>query len=215
MSGQCEAIVHSPRSPNLGKQCQRWAVNGAMTCSQHGGVEATTTPGAVRKRIDRPRQPCSAKNSAGEPCGQWAIAGGYVCVTHGGNLENVREAARKRLLDLVAPAISAVEDVINDKSTSASDRLRASSMVLNRTGFSEKTEVTIEARPWENMVKSVGIVREVDDSDVADAEVVEDDDPFGFNRLLDPDLEDTLPADEVAAPEEATTSRAEPPRYAR
>lgn len=213
MSGQCEATVASPKSPNLGQRCRRSAVNGATACAAHGGLQTTTTPDKVRKKLDQPGQPCTATKSDGEPCGNYAIKGGFVCVTHGGNLDNVREAARKRLLSLVAPAISAVEDILSDKATSASDRLRASNMVLNRTGFSEKTEVTLEAKPWEQLVKSAGILRELDD--ISDAEVVEDDDPFGFDRLLDPVPDDEPPAKETLPEQEKVTSRAQPPSYVR
>lgn len=50
---------------------------------------------------------CTAKSSqSGKPCKRHAIAGGTVCPTHGGSAPRVKEAAKRRLLELVDPALA-------------------------------------------------------------------------------------------------------------
>lgn len=181
MAGQCEATVTFEKSPNYGEQCQRAAVNGSSFCSAHGGLEDTTTPEAVRKRLDRPGVKCTAHNQNGEPCGNYAIAGGAVCTVHGGDAPQVREAARQRLLAMVHPALDTVFEIMLDPRQSGSDRLRAAFGTLNRGGFPEKAEIAVDAKPWEGLIDVVLRKAEADDdavvedAEIDEAEVVEDD----------------------------------------
>ncbi len=82
---------------------------------------------------------CKAKRSNGQPCGAHAIRGGTVCVAHGGGAPQVRDAARRRLLELVDPAIGVLARAVRPRRSKAwepsATELRAVAEILNRTGF--------------------------------------------------------------------------------
>lgn len=68
-----------------------------------------------------PAQKCSSTNRSGEPCRRWSLRGGTVCEVHGGRLENVKEAALKRvelaraeLLGLAPEAVEVVRQGLAD-----------------------------------------------------------------------------------------------------
>ena len=45
---------------------------------------------------------CRGHRRNGQLCRRWAIRGGFVCPLHGGAAPQVREAARRRLLEIAA-----------------------------------------------------------------------------------------------------------------
>jgi len=79
-----------------------------------------------------------------------AIKGGTVCRVHGGALPQVKakaaeriEAARQELLEMVEPALKQLRTIVEDAGTSDTDKLRSISMILNRTGLSEKRLIDV------------------------------------------------------------------------
>ena len=56
---------------------------------------------------------CSASNGSSEPCRRYAISGGTVCPSHGGSARQVKEAASKRLAELVHPAVAALNRLLS------------------------------------------------------------------------------------------------------
>jgi len=176
---QCEAVITRAKSPNVGKRCQRNSVNNATLCAVHGGIEQVGEEN-IKRKPGRMGVRCSEMSRhTGEPCGKYAIHGSTVCPTHGGQLPNVQKAAKQRLLALVDPALAELQKIIDKSSTADADRLKAIQMVLDRTGYHAKTEMTIEAeiKPWEKLVNGT-ILRDLPEGyvveDVVDAEVVED-----------------------------------------
>jgi hypothetical protein len=149
---QCKATAHTPGRPNFGKQCGRSAVNGSTFCERHGGMLDSTTPESIRQKFDRPRLLCHATKSNGEPCKAYAIHGAKVCRRHGGNLPNVKKAARERMLEMVDPALAELKRIIEKPATSDADRLRAITLVLDRTGHGPKSEVTMEVKAYEGVI---------------------------------------------------------------
>lgn len=149
---QCEATARTPGRPNYGGRCGRSAVTGSKFCERHGGLDDTATPDATRQRWDRPRVRCTAKKSNGDQCSKWAIQGGNVCRTHGGNLPQVKHSARERLLAMQADALQRLADTINDPHVDPAVRLRASIAVLDRTGYGPTSSVSLEVKPYENVV---------------------------------------------------------------
>ena len=80
------------------------------------------------------RQKCQARISEGSrQCERWAINGGSVCATHGGRAPQVKRSAKERLEELVDPAIIGLRRAIKSNDIGAS--VRASQIVLDRTGF--------------------------------------------------------------------------------
>lgn len=88
-----------------------------------------------------PPKQCSAHSSrTGDRCRAYAIIGGSVCVTHGGAAPQVREAARKRFLELADDAVHGIEKLagIGGHGLPAKNeavRLRALQDVLDRAGL--------------------------------------------------------------------------------
>jgi hypothetical protein len=92
-----------------------------------------------------PGQQCTATNKAGNRCGRWAIAGGMVCPKHGGAAPQVREAARRRLLQHAPMAIRVLHDVARDANAPAAARVRAAGDILDRAGLKAATEIEVTA----------------------------------------------------------------------
>ncbi len=66
----------------------------------------------------------------------------------------MREKANQRLLEMIMPAMRELRRVMESKTASDADKLRAVSMVLNRTGYSEKQTIDIGLRPpseWDQL----------------------------------------------------------------
>lgn len=77
---------------------------------------------------------CTARSSrTGARCKRWAIAGGNVCPSHGGSAPQVRQSAYRRLLQLVNPALAAVEAAM--RSGEHGPAVKAACAVLDRSGF--------------------------------------------------------------------------------
>jgi hypothetical protein len=152
---QCRATAKTPGRPNFGKQCGRSAVTGSTLCERHGGMEDSTSPESIRQKIDRPRLICHATKNNGEPCRAYAIHGAKVCRRHGGSLPSVKKAARERMRELVDPAIAELGRIIEKSTTSDADRLRAITLVLDRTGFGPKTDVTVGVKAYEGVIDRI------------------------------------------------------------
>lgn len=104
--------------------------------------------------LDGPRCTADAKSrlrEGAEPgtpaarCGKRAVAGAAVCGTHGGAAPQVKRSARQRLAAMVDPALEALADIVEGRVWDATpaDRLRATKMILDRTGYPARTEVSL------------------------------------------------------------------------
>lgn len=85
---------------------------------------------------------CTAKRSSGVPCRSHAIAGARVCRVHGGSAPQVIEAARRRLLLLIDPALGVLAQAVRVRSKANSkhwepsaQEIAAAREVLNRAGL--------------------------------------------------------------------------------
>lgn len=98
---------------------------------------------------------CTATNRQGERCGKYAIPGGFVCAMHGGNKPTTRQAAQRRLLAMIEPALDALLRALRSAppcphcGRSDSDRdpatIRAAQLVLDRAGLGPTAR--LEVRP--------------------------------------------------------------------
>src|SRR5690625_2412256 len=84
----------------------------------------------------------TAKNT-GQPCRAIAMRGQRVCRIHGGSSPQAKAAAKRRLLELVEPAIARLAEEV-DKADTARDRLKAAEMILDRTGFGKEMKVELD-----------------------------------------------------------------------
>lgn len=126
---------------------------------------------------------CTATAKAsGNQCQRLAIIGGTVCHVHGGSAPQVKAAARRRLLELLDPALAALTDVLmmrhsdtDDPTKVAAVKLRAVKEVLDRLGIDEPKQIevitldTIEreiARLEAELAEEAAIQEAVDNADL-------------------------------------------------
>lgn len=129
-----------------------------------GRAGASKTPSSKRPK-KRTRAPvsvtCSATKRNGKPCGLPPIKGGTVCHKHGGSAPQVRAAANRRLIEMVIPAMKELHKIINREDVADADKLKAISMVLNRTGYSERQQIDIglrEETPFDRLSKGSALI---------------------------------------------------------
>jgi len=187
-----------------GEQCIRPTVAGSDRCVSHRGIETSTTPDAIRVRVDHPRVRCHATraNSGGVQCGQWATPGSQVCRYHGSATPQAKKKAKERLLEAIDPALVQLQRIIDKPDTTDSDRLRAIQLVLDRTGYHAKTEVTQEVtvKPWESLVQNVTIDTGQEPT-VIEGQVLPNDTMADLQARYDQEAEDALPdADIIEMP---------------
>lgn len=85
---------------------------------------------------------CSAVSSqTGEPCRKPPIRGASVCASHGGSAPQVRDAARRRMLEAVEPALVRLRELIDSQDERVA--LQAIRLVLDRAGVVSEPEVVI------------------------------------------------------------------------
>lgn len=119
------------------------------------GVKRVAPKDRPHRNRKRKGPRCAAIKANGQQCLGAPIKGSTVCHKHGGSAPAVREAANRRLLEAVIPALKELRKIIDKPSASDADKLRAISMVLNRTGYSEKQSIDIGLRPaseWEKLL---------------------------------------------------------------
>lgn len=93
------------------------------------------TPEIVEKRK------CHAHSSrTGKPCNNYAMAGCAVCKNHGGNAPQVKKKAKERLMELIDPALAALERNMRASAPPAV-QVQAAREVLNRNeGLVDQSE---------------------------------------------------------------------------
>lgn len=115
----------------------------------------------------------------GQQCGNWSLRGATVCIVHGGRLPNVRkhaeevrEAAKLRLLGLSDMAIDTLEDLADAQGTAGpAVRLKAATEILDRAGIKGGVDVAVthevRANPSEEIAKRLaGIAKRLTPEEV-------------------------------------------------
>ena len=95
------------------------------------------------RRDDQGRRLCNATTRQGNPCRGAAIKGGTVCRLHGGSAPQVRNAARRRLEEMVDPALSEMMEMLRDKDTPHSVRATLIRDVLDRAGLASPKQLEV------------------------------------------------------------------------
>lgn len=100
---------------------------------------------------------CKATNRAGKPCRAQAISGATVCRLHGGSTPQVREAARRRILSLVDPALGVLAQAVRKRNVQGWEpsptEISAAREILNRAGLTEAPpEAPQDGATWEEFV---------------------------------------------------------------
>ena len=107
-------------------------------------------------RTDLMSQRCgrTAKHS-GAPCKNLAMVGQAVCYIHGGKSPQALKKAEERMRDLVHPAVSSLERLVNK------DEFAATKYVLDWAGFRPSDQ---PAQPSDAMVKVTVLFDHADNS---------------------------------------------------
>ena len=97
-----------------------------------------------RRAQEETSMQCKATNRQGKRCGRHAIAGGFVCNLHGGNAPQVKAKAQLRLMALVDPSITRLNEIIT-KSKHHPSVVSACKDILDRAGFRPADKLQLQA----------------------------------------------------------------------
>jgi hypothetical protein len=94
---------------------------------------------------------------AGNRCRKPRLLGSKVCPSHGGNLPNIKKAAQMRILAAADMATAELLTIAlsHNRDTEDGNRLRAITALLDRAGIDGKQTITIEVKPWQEMLQSL------------------------------------------------------------
>lgn len=176
--------VYCEATTRAGTPCRRWAVRGKKVCQAHGGGKHKPNDIIAKALdgLDKPR--CRYTKRNGEQCKNAPIKGGTVCKKHGGAAAHIQRKATERLQSMINPALVELNKILTAPGTSDGDKLRAITMVLDRTGYGKGLVIEHkQEKPWE--VTMQHIITELPEDydpyanmpqieDIEDAEVVEE-----------------------------------------
>jgi hypothetical protein len=97
---------------------------------------------------------CVAHRKNGEQCLKAAIRGANVCRFHGGAAGHVRRKARERI-ELAADRMAKELLGIATDGQSEAVKLNAIRDALDRAGLGAKAEVSLELKPWEQLMGDI------------------------------------------------------------
>jgi hypothetical protein len=89
------------------------------------------------------RRYCKARRSNGQPCHKYPVKGALVCRVHGGAAPQVRDAARRRLLEAADPAAARLVELLDNPDPAIA--VRAAVALLDRAGHGpSSTQVQVD-----------------------------------------------------------------------
>jgi hypothetical protein len=153
----------------MGEKRKNPSTRGAKEGAGNRSGSEGTDPGARRRRRAKPpavgiagvpgsknpERRCTATSAAsGERCKRAAIKGGFVCTSHGGASPQARKKAKERLLELVDPALAALQKVLTSDADD-SVKVRAALGILDRTGFKPGVQITVGVSKWDELLDDV------------------------------------------------------------
>ena len=95
--------------------------------------------------VPEERQCTANAYMTGRRCSNAAIKGGTVCHAHGGKAKHVREAANRRLMELMPDAVRALYELVNDQQ-SRHVRMQAAKDILDRLGLAPAQKIEAEIK---------------------------------------------------------------------
>lgn len=151
-------------------------------------------PEGGRPAEDDPRR-CTAHRTDGTGrCNGWSVPGSNVCRFHGGSAPQAKRKAQLRLLDMIPLATKRHREILRDTKDERV-ALQAVKMVYDRTGLEEGSasgDVDVVRQMVATRLVDLiagGSAEETDeelgetDDDIVDAEIVEEEDPEGWDLL--------------------------------
>lgn len=95
------------------------------------------------------------KGLLGTRCPNFTIKGGNVCISHGGKLPVVKRRAQERLIAASDPAAIELVKMMRREDIADKDKLRAITEILDRAGVKGAETVTVEVKPWQEMLQRI------------------------------------------------------------
>jgi len=134
----------------------------------------------MSRSLTEKRQCSSTSKRTGQQCGQYVAPGFTVCKWHGAKAPQVQKTARQRLAEEVMPAIARLATERDNEEATPSERIRASTAILDRSGYGPSVNVQLDDARQSLVEKLRAIRSAVPDAagelEVLDAEIVDDDD---------------------------------------
>lgn len=126
----------------------------------------------TKNRLPEPwKVQCIAHRKNGKQCKKWAMQGQSVCGTHGGRAPQNLAKAKDRIAMLADVAAQRMDE-LSKEARSEQVRFLATKDLLDRAKIGTDKELTVTVKPWEQDIE--GVFYEEGDSDIVDAELVED-----------------------------------------
>lgn len=128
-----------------------------------------------------PKRQCTAMSKhTGQQCGRYAMKGLRVCVMHGGATRQAKAKAAERIQQASGYAADLLVEMMANPDIDVKTRTQIAQDLLDRSGVNSKTILQIGIEPPKSFEMFVGDalvdVADGDDSNVMDAEVIDDED---------------------------------------
>jgi hypothetical protein len=102
------------------------------------------------------RRTCRAHTSAGNPCQKAPVRGALVCASHGGAAPQVKQAARRRLLEAADPAAARLVQLLDSPYEAIA--VRAATALLDRSGHGpSSTQVQVDGGQVDYRIEGVDL----------------------------------------------------------
>lgn len=146
---RCQGTITNDKRGREGQPCKLWARPGSDFCNRHFMPDG----GAGPRNLDAMERRCIGRHGDGTQCKNPPLLAQRTCRYHGAN-EASAEKAQQLLDRMVEPVLWELRAIALDPATSESDRLRAISMVLDRS-LPKERKVEVSLKPWEVTMQHV------------------------------------------------------------
>lgn len=131
---------------------------------------------------------CHAHAKSGDRCKRPALKGARVCTSHGAGAPQVKASARRRMLELLDPAINELERVMRHGEKDA-DRLRAVENILDRAGMPRKTELDVDGASEDLLERIMALRGRVASGELTTDQIRSAAESGGGPRIIEADVE--------------------------
>lgn len=107
------------------------------------------------------------------PCNRWPVKGGAgVCIVHGGGTSKALAMAKMRLLSAADAVTGSLIKIALDEKMEPKVRVAACNSILDRVGVKAGIDVTVEVKPWQDLLNRLDKNASAANGTVIDGDVV-------------------------------------------
>jgi hypothetical protein len=108
------------------------------------------------------------------PCNRWPVRGGTgVCLVHGGGTQKAIAMAKMRLLSAADAVTGSLIKIALDEKMEPKVRVAACNSILDRVGVKAGVDVSVEVKPWQDLLNKLDKDLRTSNGTIIDAEVLE------------------------------------------